>query len=411
MKIYFAGQSNFGNRGCEALVRSTTALIRKRYPNAIFLTPSVYPALDNYQWVNAMDNNVKFVSSEPFPASIRWWARMCKLLPTLEKLWVPKVSLSKETANVISEADAVLMIGGDNISLDYGVASLYAWKNVIERSVEANTPVFLWAGSVGPFSSKPHVEKEMIKHLKYYSGITVRETATLEYLRELGFENITLVADPAFTLEVEEFNVSEFIFESSENILGFNISPLVRGYRKTVEEREQLDKDSISFIKHVIDNKRMSVLLIPHVDPLDGESVNSDSAYMRKILNALGEAYKAKIKLLPPTLNASQLKYLISRCRFFIGARTHATIAAFSTEVPTISIAYSVKAKGINQDIFGHTQYVLETPTVSTSSLMAALELLMKDELEIKEILKKRIPELRQLAFLSVEMLNKLGNK
>lgn len=411
MKIYFAGQSNFGNRGCEALVRSTTALIRKRYPNTIFLTPSVYPALDNYQWVHAMDNNVKFVSSEPFPASIRWWARMCKLLPMLEKLWVPKVSLSKETANVISEVDAVLMIGGDNISLDYGVASLYAWKNVIERSVEANTPVFLWAGSVGPFSSKPHVEKEMIRHLKYYSGITVRETATLEYLRGLGIENVTLVADPAFTLEVEKFNVSEFVFENSENILGFNISPLVRGYRKTVEEREQLDRDSISFIKHVIDNKRMSVLLIPHVDPLDGESVNSDSAYMRKILNTLGEAYKEKIKLLPPTLNASQLKYLISRCRFFIGARTHATIAAFSTEIPTISIAYSVKAKGINQDIFGHTQYVLETPTVSTSSLMVALELLIKDELEIKEILKKRIPELRQLAFLSVEMLNKLGSK
>ena len=37
----------------------------------------------------------------------------------------------------------------------------------------------------------------------------------------------------------------------------------------------------------------------------------------------------------------------------FVGARTHATIAAYSTCVPTLVIGYSVKSRGIAKDIFG----------------------------------------------------------
>jgi polysaccharide pyruvyl transferase WcaK-like protein len=48
-----------------------------------------------------------------------------------------------------------------------------------------------------------------------------------------------------------------------------------------------------------------------------------------------------------------ELKYLISRCRFFLGARTHATIAAYSSCVPTLVVGYSVKARGIARDLFG----------------------------------------------------------
>jgi colanic acid/amylovoran biosynthesis protein len=37
----------------------------------------------------------------------------------------------------------------------------------------------------------------------------------------------------------------------------------------------------------------------------------------------------------------------------FVGARTHATIAAYSSCVPTLVVGYSVKARGIARDIFG----------------------------------------------------------
>src|SRR5690606_14821725 len=58
--------------------------------------------------------------------------------------------------------------------------------------------------------------------------------------------------------------------------------------------------------------------------------------------------------------NCMELKGFIARCRMFIGARTHATIAAYSSMVPTLVVGYSVKARGIAIDIFGTNEnYVI----------------------------------------------------
>jgi polysaccharide pyruvyl transferase WcaK-like protein len=128
---------------------------------------------------------------------------------------------------------------------------------------------------------------------------------------------------------------------------------------------------------------------------------------MKGILEQLTDI-KDKVVLVPRTLNAAQLKYLISKLQFFIGARTHATIAAFSMGIPTISIAYSVKAKGINKDLFGDTRFVLETPKVDKSSLIKALELLEQEEQAVHSLLSERIPLWRQRAFGSVDVLKKM---
>lgn len=64
-----------------------------------------------------------------------------------------------------------------------------------------------------------------------------------------------------------------------------------------------------------------------------------------------------------------KLKGIISRCRFFIGARTHATIAAYSTGVPTLVVGYSVKARGIARDLFGTEEgYVLPVQQLKESN-------------------------------------------
>ena len=56
---------------------------------------------------------------------------------------------------------------------------------------------------------------------------------------------------------------------------------------------------------------------------------------------------------------------MISQCRFFIGSRTHSVIAAYSSGVPTLALGYSIKSKGIAQDIFGE----YETYAVSYTHL------------------------------------------
>ena len=51
--------------------------------------------------------------------------------------------------------------------------------------------------------------------------------------------------------------------------------------------------------------------------------------------------------------NAEELKGFIARCKYLVAARTHASIAAYSSKIPTLVVGYSIKAKGIAKDLFG----------------------------------------------------------
>jgi polysaccharide pyruvyl transferase WcaK-like protein len=92
--------------------------------------------------------------------------------------------------------------------------------------------------------------------------------------------------------------------------------------------------------------------------------------------------------------NAMELKGYISRCRLFIGARTHATIAAYSSCVPTLAVGYSVKAKGIAKDIFGtYENYVVPVQTLAyTDDLITAFEWLKVHEEDIRQHLSIFMP-------------------
>jgi polysaccharide pyruvyl transferase WcaK-like protein len=50
-----------------------------------------------------------------------------------------------------------------------------------------------------------------------------------------------------------------------------------------------------------------------------------------------------------------------------VGARTHSTIAAYSSGVKTLVIGYSVKSRGIAKDLFGDYEgYVLPVQELSS---------------------------------------------
>ena len=96
--------------------------------------------------------------------------------------------------------------------------------------------------------------------------------------------------------------------------------------------------------------------------------------------------------------NCEVLKGYISRCRLFIGARTHSTIAAYATCVPTLVIGYSIKAKGIAKDIFGtYDNYVIPVQSLNKEDdLSLAFDWIYKNEDNIRRHLKDFMPEYRK---------------
>ena len=97
--------------------------------------------------------------------------------------------------------------------------------------------------------------------------------------------------------------------------------------------------------------------------------------------------------------------------RFFIGARTHATIAAYSSYVPTMVLGYSIKSRGIAKDLFGKEKLVLGINDISnTEKLIKGFDELLRDEEDIRELLKKRIPEIKEMSYKSAEYLREIAS-
>jgi polysaccharide pyruvyl transferase WcaK-like protein len=95
---------------------------------------------------------------------------------------------------------------------------------------------------------------------------------------------------------------------------------------------------------------------------------------------------------------------------FFIGARTHATIAAYSTCVPTLVLGYSIKSQGIAKDIFGEIdKYVIKVNEIDNGEkLINAFNALYNDKDKIKRHLEKFMPEYIQRAYVGAKEVETL---
>lgn len=403
MKFYLAGHHTFGNRGCEALVRSTFDIIQRRFPDAEFLVPSTDLARDAVQWPGLPQRRGRLVAALDNVPVIRWWDRIARRVPGVRPLWEPRYTPPPALMDPIRESDVVLMIGGDVISLDYGPGSLFFWSGLMDAARRAGKTTMLFAASVGPFSADPVIERFMVNHLRRYSAITLREAASAEYVDRLGLDRAVLTADPAFCLEPEAVDPGP-PYGQGRDVLAFNVSPLVNESWARAGNAGSLIGECAAFLHRVLETTDLSVALLPHVDPLDGIGDNSDTAFMRKLLAEAGDG-GGRIAMVRPGLNAAQTKFVIAQSRYLIAARTHATIAGWSQGVPTASIAYSIKARGLNQDLFDSLDYVIETPKVSRDSLWQSLQRLGEREDGIRALLRQRIPVWREKAMRNGDVL------
>lgn len=388
-RFYLTGQRTFGNRGCEAIVRSTVSVLRDTHGNIEVLVPSDDIARDSAQWPDAKDYGVTFVPAYQ-PKYTRYWIHAQRLpLPFLKRAGWP-FPIARWFKEQIESVDAVLSIGGDNYSLDYRLPSLLQGMDAC--AMDMGKPVVIWGASVGPFERETYFVPAIRNHIARFEKVMVRESISFSYLTEkLGLDNVEQMVDPAFILKAEALDLVDFWPEhqADSGVLGLNVSPLIERYKR---KNQNLVTEVAAFVRRLVEERGFGVLLVPHVIPLDGSEKNNDAIYLKQILSQCADLGK-KVTIAPSASNAAQLKYIISKVRFFIGARTHATIAALSSTVPTVSISYSVKARGINWDLFGSEEMVLPTPELTCESLSEKMDYLLSNESWLRKTLAGRIPE------------------
>lgn len=359
------------NHGCEAIVRSTIKILNLDNINVSLATFRQQEDLDFL----SSDIALNFLSYKRYEG-----IHPIRLLDAgLRKLGLNQNMLfsfsQKQIIDSVDKNTLCLSIGGDNYC--YGIPRWIYYTNKVAAKKGSKT-VF-WGCSVDPNL----INSEMLEDLKKYSLIIARESITYQAFLDNGLTNTILLPDPAFTLDTKLSELPKGFV--SGNTIGINVSPLIM---KSETSEGIVLKSYTKLIQHIIDTTDCPVALIPHVL----WDHDNDMLPLKKLYDLFKDT--RRVILLSDTYNCMELKGFISRCKLFIGARTHATIAAYSTGVPTLVIGYSVKARGIAKDIFGsEDKYILPVQKLEQENqLINAYASLATQEADIRKHLSDFMP-------------------
>ncbi len=370
--MFFHGGSR--NRGCEAIVRSAAYLLRHHGKFNELALASGDPESDRIIPYIDIVHHDSISPIEKFSLHGLVSALKVKFLND-DSMAFRK--MHESIIKLIPQYDIFLSIGGDNYC--YGEQpGIYEIDRQIKK---AGKKLVLWGASIGA----EDLSADKISDLMSFDLLLVRESLTQQVLAEAGIPNVQPVADGAFLMEKTELPLPQNWQHG--NTLGFNLSPLVLKKNPAAEEAAH------RLIQHILDTTDMTICFTPHVI-LPG---NDDYETLKELQALFADTERTL--LLPADLDATELKGYIARMRFFIGARTHATIAAYSSMVPTMVLGYSIKSKGIANDLFGEEKLVLNIDEISDpEKLIAAFEQMQSEEDALRQTLTTRIPEIRSLA-------------
>ena len=381
MKYFLFDHAGCLNRGCEAIIRGTVKIISSADGNASFRLASYRPEDDTALCLDT----VKMESRELTGAEKLISALNVKLAHSeryaFSKMYSPVV-------NYGNDYDICLSVGGDT----YCYGDNASVREITAQLHKKGKKTVLWGASVG----EEDLSAEKINGFKNFDAVFAREPLTYELLGKfVDKDKLFMFADPAFCLEREDLPLPDGFEE--KNTLGFNLSPLV------ADKNPALVDACTDFLKYVIDNTSLQIALIPHVT----EKGNDDCTVLDEIYERLNDSQR--VVKISGTLSASQYKGYIARLRYFIGARTHATIAAYSNSVPTIVLGYSVKSRGIARDLFGEEKFVVDSLSLtSADTLINEFEKLTAQETEIVSQLQAVIPEKIKSSMAAGEQLHKI---
>lgn len=362
--LYFHGGSK--NHGCEALIKTITKVLDEKREN--FLLHTFRKSEDVLFKIN---EEIKYIKEPVITDSSKKIAYMGETMFN-DDMGIPDIS------SLLNSNSIALSIGGDNYCYGNYVTNLLS--NYNKEFHKLNVKTCLIGCSIEPEVLK---DKNILRDLNNYDLILARETITYNELLKVGIDkNTHLVPDSAFILKKVDLPLPKnFIID---NTIGLNISPLVQSDNT---EDNIVFKNYIQLINHIINKTEYNIALIPHVLWQGG----NDIELLTKLYNQFCHTGRVVLIL---EHNCEELKGYISRCKMFIGARTHATIAAYSSCVPTVAIGYSVKSKGIALDLFGtYENYVLSiTDILGETNLIDSFLWLEKNYDNIKKHLQETIP-------------------
>lgn len=381
MKFYFPIHLDGGNRGCEGIAKGTALILNETKANLVGLCRNI--PLDTQLGI------ANFITLIPYKTLTLLEKVYNKIIKVLKILHIGRHLKYKEVDQMrlflryVSSDDIMVSTGGDMMCYDDSSPSISSVKLAKERGIKT----VLWGCSMGKENLTP--QKEIA--LKNFSLIYARETLSYNFFKSIGLENVICFPDPAFVLDSENCILPDCF--RTEEIVGLNLSNFIIGNN---DLNTPFGDEVRKMLSYIFDHTDMHVLLVPHV-MWQGQ----DDRFICNVIVSEFKNYSSRISVLDSERrNYLQIRYVISKCHSFIGARTHAVISAYSTCVPAIALGYSIKSKGIANDLHLPDELVVDTVhEIKPGQLLKSFLYLEANYSTIKSHLQEIMPAYRKKAY------------
>jgi polysaccharide pyruvyl transferase WcaK-like protein len=274
----------------------------------------------------------------------------------------------------------------------------------------------VYGQSIGPFD-RPIGRLIAQFVLNRVSLIITRDEYSMAFLKKYKITKAPTyrTTDPAFILKpvakarVEQILQSEGIKRGQANIL-IGVAASRGSFRRSVSGSGNIEDTYQQFLgtlaqslDSLIEQLNAAVIFIPHV--ISARQDDRDAA--RKIYKLIKN--QDRVTLVEGEYTTEELKGLIAECDLFIGSRMHANIAALSSLVPTVAIAYSHKMLSLMEGI-ELTQYVCNIETVTVTELTGKVSNIWQNKIIVIDQLKVKMDEMKRKTEVSAKLVMNLYN-
>lgn len=356
---------NAGNRGTAALGYGSFSFLEDQEA----LTES-YELINFIFYRNPFRKKSERYKSEVLHVQGKKYCRTTIYINIIEKLLFEKFGLFlpfSSFKNYITKTKYVAAInGGDGFSDIYGTQIFKSRLTESLLAIKANIPLIILPQTIGPFSDE---NNRSIAHfiLKSANKIYVRDD---KYISELNRLHVSYerTRDLSYFMKPLRVNI-----ETEKNAVGLNVSGLAY-YNRFSGLEGQFDNypKLLDEIINRFQSVGVPVYLIPHSYNAKSPLPTGDD------MMACMEVYKhtknkQNIHVVNQDLKAPEVKYVISKMKFFMGTRMHANFAAIYTGVPLYGLAYSYKFEGafMENGVFNDNVSMINNISVEDCKLIA----------------------------------------
>lgn len=306
------------------------------------------------------------------------------------KIRYKSFSFWKNLIKLFKDSDLIVdFTGGDSFSDIYGKKRFYMATIIKMLAIRTKTAFVLGPQTYGPYQ-RTLVKKFAKSVIKKSAYVFARDEVSQKFASDLAKRTVEIAPDVAFALPYESNNDRS---DNKKVRIGINLSGLLwhGGYKHA---KLPLTVDYRMYCENLLDrlmaDDKYEIHLITHVGRKEEGIAESDYAVCKEVHKKYPKTILSDVFKTP-----MDAKSYIAGMDILIGARMHATIAAFSTYVATIPFSYSRKFEGLYNSV-GY-EYVVHACTQTTEEAVGTTMEYIENYKKLQENVKKSMTQIADM--------------